>query len=1007
MPPVPIHGTSPAFIGRAAELERLEEAFAEACAWRANGVLLRGEAGVGKSRLITELATRVRGRGACVLVGGAIDVGDGGLPYVPIIEALRPLADDAIRPQLLEALGPTIDELGPLLPGSGSAEASVTMVEGFAQAHLFERLLALFEGLGRIAPLVLMLEDLHWADRSTRDLLTYLVRNLASERILLIATYRTDELYPLHPLLPMVAELTRSRRMIALSLARFSHEEHAAHLTSLLGHEPPLVVVEATFARSEGNAFFTEELVADGDTSKGGELPATLREVLLARYRTCPADMRTMLRAASVGRTVTHPVLAEVSGLPETILLDTLRDGVERAIVVTDAESGRYGFRHALMAEAIYDDLLPGERSQLHAAFAVALSHSTLQAGASAPGAAAELAHHWLMAHNLDAALPAFVAAGRAARSVHAQPEALRDFETAIELAQGIPDAERLAGIDRPGLAELAAEAAEANGDFMRAVELWKLAIAQVDADDNPGRVALLWVKLGETHWLAGDLDSFVEARRKAVALTPPVPPASQRAHVLARLASALNLQSDLIGARRLATEAIGVARTIGSRIEEGRGLSAMGTSLYLAGDADLAVRYLVRALEISSANERIGEQEAVDRTNLSEALHLAGRLPDAIEVVHEGLQRVAVGGLERTYGETMNAVALELAYVSGDWDRAQRLADAINRSREGVAVLWMHLCAAAFESSRGNFATAEEHLAVVDAKAHGPRVLGSSGPHEQRALLALSRGRPSSALNEVETAIGLVDNAKVAPESQTRRWLLLLGLRAAGDLAELAHVRRDSRARATAATLGERLLDRFREHKVAVHSITRRPARHLFLDELLAEAEYARACRHHQSDQWEAVAAEFESLGHIPDSAYARFREAEARLLAGHRREGAAAPLHSAWQIAKQLGSIPLRNSVESLARRARIDLIDPETPNDDVSDLEVAPNSYRLTHREIEVVGMVANGRTNREIAEALFISDKTASVHVTNIKQKFGAANRVEIAVMAAQLGLQVDG
>ena len=995
---MPAHGTSPTFIGRAAELDRLEEAFADACAGAATAVLLAGEAGVGKSRLVNELSDRLRAAGARLLIGGAIDIGEGGLPYAPIIEALRPLGDGELREELRTAFGSGIEELAPIVPRIAASESSIALVDGFAQARLFERLLAVLAALAADQPLVVVLEDLHWADRSTRDLLAYWVRNLRSSPVLLVGTYRTDELHSDHPLLPMLAELKRSRQVRSIALPRFSAEEHAAHVAALLGDPAPVEIVQATYARSGGNPFFTEELLADRSSSGDrGELPTTLREVLLARYRTGGPATRAMLRVASVGRRVSHPLLIEVSGMPETTLLEALRDAVDRAIIVANPETARYGFRHALMAEAIYDDLLPGERARLHAAYARTLAERPELADGSPVRAAAEEAHHWLMARELERALPALVAAGNAANAVHAHPEAQRHFETALDLADRLPDALRSAGVDRATLAELAAHASEASGDFPRAIEQWQDAIEHVDAEREPMRAALLWVALGETNCLDGNLGEFVAARRRAVELAP-IQPSAERAFVLASLAAALMLSSDLAAARDLAQQAIDVARAVHAVHAEGRASSVLGAVSMLAGEVEQAVGYLRGALDISRSLGNIGE-EAKDRTNLAEALHLAGDIKSGITVIAEAIDRVRANGMERTYGEAMTAMAIDLCYLAGEWDRARQLADQARARRPtGMAAAWLNLILAEFEAWQGKFDAAREALDVVAELTRTPRVIGWMGPQEQLAQLALWEGRSADALRQAVDALDALDADGAALELRDRRWLCLSGLWAAADLADEARARQDEAGAAQAVKDADELGARFAAHVRASPARAASHDPHFVVDTLLADAEIRRAHGRSDPELWARVAEHWERLDHVPDAAVARWREAEARLVHGRSRSAAAEPLRAAAATARRICARPLLERIESLARRARIEL-----PGDDVAAPNAASLPANLTPREREVLGLLAEGLGNAEIGRRLFISDKTASVHVANIKGKLGVTSRIGAATVAVRHGL----
>ena len=234
-----------------------------------------------------------------MLVGGCVPVGDGALPYAPIVEALRALLADLGAGAVRELVGPSWPELARLLPALGAPDRTGPPDQA-AQARLFELLLGLLGRLGEQAPLVLVVEDLHWADRSTRDLLAFLVRNLRRERVLLVVTYRNDE--PGQQRLgPYLAELDRGGPVQRLELPRLDQAQTVAQLVGILGAAPAAELVDAVFARSEGNPFFTEELLA-AVRAGSRELPATLRDLLRGRVQALPEPARQVLDGGRGGR---------------------------------------------------------------------------------------------------------------------------------------------------------------------------------------------------------------------------------------------------------------------------------------------------------------------------------------------------------------------------------------------------------------------------------------------------------------------------------------------------------------------------------------------------------------------------------------------------------------------------------------------------------------------------------------------------------------------------------
>jgi predicted ATPase len=413
------------FIGRDAELARLIAAVQRTADGRGGTVLVGGEAGIGKSRLIDELAAHARSHGAHVLGGACLEIGDRGVPYAPFVEALRGLTRSVEPARLPALLGPGRRDLARLLPelDSRRAEPSDALeFDRFGQARLFELVLGVLDRLGRSAPVVVIVEDLHWADESTRDLLGFLVRSLRSARVLFIGSVRSDELHRRHPVLPFIAELERSDHVERVELRAFTRDELADQLEALGGVAPAAAIVDRIHARSGGNPFFAEQLVAAaGDGLDDRELPPLLRDVLLARVSVLSDEAQEVLRAAAAaGRRVDDAVLAAVLELPDRTVSAALRQSIGQGILVDadggDDGMGGYAFRHALLQEVVYAELFTGERRRLHAAFARSLTERGEVGGV--PVSASELAYHWDAAGEPARAVPALVEAGRSAERV-------------------------------------------------------------------------------------------------------------------------------------------------------------------------------------------------------------------------------------------------------------------------------------------------------------------------------------------------------------------------------------------------------------------------------------------------------------------------------------------------------------------------------------------------------------------------------------------------------------
>jgi tetratricopeptide (TPR) repeat protein len=566
---------SPTLVGRVEELQALEAARKRAADADPAVVLVGGEAGVGKTRLVAELAARCTTDGIRVLVGGCVPLGDGALPYAPIVEALRTLLAEVGVGAVRELVGPAWPELARLLPALGEPGPPGQA----AQARLFELLLGLLGRLGEQAPLILMVEDLHWADRSTRDLLAFLVRNLRRERLLVVVTYRNDE--PSHQRLgPYLAELNRADRVGRLELARLDQAQTVAQLVGILGTAPAAELTDAVFARSEGNPFFTEELL--GSIRAGSsELPATVRDLLRGRILALPEPARQVLAVVAVaGRRVPHRLLAAVAGQDDDTLVAMLRTAVAGQLLVTQPGEDGYEFRHALLREVVDADLLPGERVRLHGQYAKALTDRPELAGGPPAVAAAELAAHWDGAGEPARALPARVAAGLRAEHARAFAEADRHYQRALELWEQVADPDRPAGLDRVDLLTRGAEATAQTGTSDRAIGLLEQALGHLDRVSDPVRAARLLSRLGIHRHTVLDHDAALAAFGEAERLLAGFPPSAEQAAVLADHAHGLEAVGRPQEAIPLLEQAITVARLVGAKAEEASALATLACCL-------------------------------------------------------------------------------------------------------------------------------------------------------------------------------------------------------------------------------------------------------------------------------------------------------------------------------------------------------------------------------------------------------------------------------------------
>ena len=463
---VPARVSSSRFVGRRAELTRLEESWKAAVVdERATTVLVAGEAGVGKSRLVNELIERLP-EPALVLVGQCFDLVDRAFPFGPIVQVLRTLHRTLDEATLDAVVGPGRDELAALLP-----ELHTPAREGIVAGALFEQLLGVFERLSERVPTLLVLEDIHWADRSTRELFVYLARSLRTAPIVLVGTYRSDDLHRRHPLRALLAELDRSGSVDRIELARFDRDEVRELISAIVGTEPSAELVERTFRRSDGNVFFAEELLAV-DEDCGPSIPPTLREIVLARVDGLSEVAQNVLRCAAViGRSADHRLLEATAGLSPAELLAGVREAVAQHILVTDGDGLEYRFRHALVREAVEDDLLPGDRVALHTRVAEALAEHPEWFDGGTAQLFAQLACHWDSARDAPRALEAAFDAARAAEQIYAYGDALEHAEQILTLWSHVPDAHARTGMRHVDMLRYAATQAEMSGSTDRALD--------------------------------------------------------------------------------------------------------------------------------------------------------------------------------------------------------------------------------------------------------------------------------------------------------------------------------------------------------------------------------------------------------------------------------------------------------------------------------------------------------------------------------------------------------
>lgn len=974
--------SSPHLSGRTEELALLESALGRAANGTPGLVLLGGEAGIGKSRLLAEFTARAREAGAQVLIGECVEFTEVEIPFAPLLGALRPVLRE--RDDLPELLGERRRHLAPLFPELGASappdDADSALHEQLARARFFEAVLALLERLGEEAPLVFAVEDLHWSDRATRDLIAFLVRNAAG-RLVLLGSYRTDELHRRHPLLAFLAE-ARRRGVEVIELAPLTREELAAMLTGITGYELPPDVVERVFRRSDGNPFFAEELVAAA--REGDELPASLRETLLVRLAQLSPPARRLLDYAAVARRAVDPeLLAATSGLEARELGEALREALGRQVLVE--RNGGFEFRHALVREATYEELLPHQRTQMHAELALALAERPHER------ASAELAYHWRQARDLPRALAASHEAGMAAERSLAPRAALAHFEQALELWDRVDPAERPAGVDRVDLAISAAQSAYLASDSGRAVALARDALAGLGPGD--AREARVRERLGRYLWTTGAAEEAERSYRAAVKALPRTPPTAELAQALASLGQIMMLRGHLQEARGYCEQAIEVARAAGARAEEGHATNTLGSCVAGTGDRERGLRLLGEALEIAG---ELGRVDDICRgyVNYSDVVDQDGRTRKAAELALEW-SRASYELGARNYGDFLAGEASNRMLRVGEVARAIELAELDGREPDGMSAVVVHNARAEALLVAGRVDEAERALTAAE------RALGGLTDTMWFGMVAAARVQLHLARGETERAaeVALRSLATLDEESEYPYFTALVHLRGVRALVEEALAARaagDEEGAASRAGQAREAAACYAQRSRRFAALGPAPPETLACETHI-RAEISRLDERHDAGPWEEAASSWTELERPVFAAYCEMRAAEALVLAGER-EPAERLVESGLRTARAHGASWLEGTIAAFARRARLG----EAVGRDGGDEDPA-SALGLTAREREVLALLARGLTNREIGERLYISEKTVSVHVSRILAKLGVRGRVEAATAAERLGM----
>ncbi|SFS07152.1 regulatory protein, luxR family [Microbacterium sp. cf046] len=966
-------------IGRQSELARLESLLKHAIeAPHAQTAFVEGEAGMGKTRIVMEFASRAEALGANVLVGRCVLHGELILPYAPLVEVLTDLVRQRGVAGVVELAAPNAPELARWIPALDDA-VSVPELNRASANRLFRAVRAIVDGLSKGSPVVIIIEDLQWADQSTVELMAILSSQLRGGTLLLF-TVRSDETSAEPEVARFIAEAGRGsdRRVVLQPLTR---EEQALQLSDILGVPPRKALLDDVYARAEGNPFFAEELLA---LARDGDLPATVRDLLLARLEALSPATRQVLRAACViGRRVTHRLLEQVADRSGPSLDAALRPAVEQHVLLTEQAGGLYMFRHALLQEAIAGGLLPGEAARLHERAAAALTESPELAG-TAGAAAGAIARHWDAAGDRPRALTSSVAAAREAARALAFSESLSHYDRAIALLEVVRDGDELLDEPRYRLLWAAAEVAHLAGRPERAAELIRAAIDAVDPAERHHH-GYLHERLGRYLWMAADGVGALAAYQRAVELVPAEPETSWRAAVLSGYSQVLMLGGRFEESAALAEEAIRIAQTVpNARSIEGHARNNLGVDLAHVGSVDEGIVQLLLARDI--AEEQFDDLDDIARAvvNLQSILFDADRIEEAAVVAIEGIAVVDGLGLQQRKGVWARCDAAEALLRLGRYPEAELLLDeAATFEPLGIDALRADLTRGQLHFRRG--ALAEADALLERAARNGARLLDGQliGPlYATWIEVAVARG-------ELDAAVAAAHTAQLALSDEEPA-IYAVPVFVAAAAAAAARSRVDASHARDAGSVREWV-------ELAAAALARDAAAvpttlATYAGALceLAESE-GREC----AAEWVDAAEQWARVKDPFREAQMRLRAAEALLALGDRR-AAAAQVRAAAVTSADIGAQQLMRMANRIAKHARVVLGDEPKPDADL---------YQLTPREREVLALVAEGLTDRTIGSRLYISHRTVERHVSNLLAKLDAGRRAELTAIAHRHGLVI--
>jgi DNA-binding CsgD family transcriptional regulator/tetratricopeptide (TPR) repeat protein len=932
---------SEALVGRGKELRSALTVLHHLPDGRPGVVAVGGPAGIGKTRFVTALAERLRSDRVRVLLGSCLDLHSGAPPYAALIAALRSVDPPAV--QLLDAL---------------------TGAVAMRRSRLFELLRTTVVGTSRRRPTVLIVENIHWLDRITRDALLYLAAMAREGRWALVVTYRSDDAAA-RPAVPEFLDQLDPDVLAHITLEALSPPEVAAQAAAITGAMPSPEHAARLYARTGGIPLLVEEVLAAEAAGVTG-VPDHLRDLFLARVGRLGARAARAVEVVAVsGERSDERLVARVLSTGPTAAAAALDRAALAGLLVADGTS--YRMRHELLREAVYDALPAARRRHLHATLAAVLAET------AAPDVAA-LAHHWYQAAAPARAAATNLEAAAVAERVHAPAEVRTYLQRVLEHFDALP-ADRVAALGgRAGLLARAAEAAYLSGAFAPAVELSEECLTGTDA---PQELAVRWERLARYRWVGADGPGAAQAHQRSIDVLPADAPPAVRAQVLAGYAWYLTMSGRAEQARAWSERAVAAADASGEQLDRCRALLAWG---WAHGDRDAGLAALRQARDLAvrcDAPDELGRAHAA----LDLALRRPGGAAEREEVLRAGLGHAAAHGLGGSYARVMTSLLGELLLQVGRWDEAgDILAEITVGANADLPAMFALSFQARLAAGRGDPSTVG---ACVDRVATMSEGIPQQPYPVVVAWCALAESRLWE--GDAEPALATADRARaVATDPVAVSEADLVHARAAADLAEQAR-----RLGRTASGRADHESYRvFRDDHPLVG-----PFR------LAAHAELARGDGSGDPDPWRDAAAAWDDVPDPYRAAYCRWRLAQALLTSRTGRQGARRALDAAHATVTRLRARPLQEGIESLASTARVRLGRDSRPTGPAA----VAAELQLTHRELEIVPYLVAGRTNAEIARALVISPRTVGVHVSRILRKLGAARRAEAADIARRRGL----